>query len=217
MLQAGSEHAGASRYEDQHKTAIASAMRDGSEILLRVCGAIEEGRLNRAAEVLDSEFPFLPLTANSRRYSRIQLMGVFIRDGFIDRYSGQRLIFPGTLRLLSHLLPAQFPFHTNWKTDSCHFAFYELFPTIDHVVPVSRGGQDAAHNWVCSSMLRNAAKANFTIEELGWKLYPPGDPQAWDGMTAWFLRQYRNQKDFHAVEYFRQWAEAAMKAHPAAL
>jgi len=70
------------------------------------------------------------------KYDRMQLW-----DGFIDRYSGQRLVFPGALRLLSHLLPAQFPFHTNWKTDSCHLAFYELFPTIDHVVPISRGGR----------------------------------------------------------------------------
>jgi hypothetical protein len=192
-------------------------MRDGAGILSRVCGAIDEGQLDRAAKVLDSEFPFQPLTASSRRYSPIQLMGVFVRDGFIDRYSGQRLVFPGTLRLLSHLFPVQFPFHTNWKTDSWHFAFYELFPTIDHVVPVSRGGQDAAHNWVCTSMLRNAAKANFTIEELGWQLYLPGDPAAWDGMTTWFLRQYRNREDFRAVEYLRRWAAAAMTAYPAAL
>jgi hypothetical protein len=59
----------------------------------------------------------------------------------------------------------------NWKTDSCHFAFYELFPTIDHVVPISRGGEDEARNRVCTSMLRNAAKANFTIEELGWRMH----------------------------------------------
>jgi hypothetical protein len=189
-------------------------MRDGATILSRVCEAIDEGQPARAAEVLVSELPFQPLTADSRRYSPSQLMTVFLRDGFIDRYSGQRLIFPGALRLLSHLLPVQFPFHTNWKTDSCHFAFYELFPTIDHVVPMSRGGENEARNWVCTSMLRNAAKANFTIEELGWRMHPPGDLAAWDGLTVWFLRQYRERQEVHEIGYLRRWAVVAAAAFP---
>ena len=188
-------------------------MRDGAIILSRVCEAIGEGQPIRAAELLDSELPFQPLTANLRRYSPIQLMTLFVRDGFIDRYSGQRLVFPGALRLLSHLLPAQFPFHTNWKTNSCQLAFYELFPTIDHLVPISRGGEDEAHNWVCTSMLKNAAKANFTIEELGWRLHPIGNLEAWDGLTVWFLRQYRERQESHAIGYLRRWATVAPTAH----
>ncbi len=174
-------------------------MKDGAIILSRVCKAIDEGQPIRAAELLDSELPFQPLTANLRRYSPIQ--------------SRQRLVFPGALRLLSHLLPAQFPFHTNWKTDSCHLAFYELFPTIDHVVPISRGGEDEAHNWVCTSMLKNAAKANFTIEELGWRLHPIGNLEAWDGLTVWFLRQYRERQESHAIGCLRRWATVAATAH----
>ena len=115
-----------------------------------------------------SEYPFTPPTNAWRKYSAGQYMEVFVRDGFIDRYSGRRLVFPGTLRLLSLLLLQEFPFHPNWKTDACHFAFWELFPTIDVIVPVSRGGLDREDNWVSTSMLLNAAKANFTLEELGW-------------------------------------------------
>jgi hypothetical protein len=106
-------------------------------------------------------------------------MLVFARDGFIDRYSGRRLVFPGTLRLPSRILPLEFLFHNNWKTDACHFAFYELFPTIDHLVPVSRGGADNESNWVSTSMIRNAAKSNFTVEELGWQTAPPGSLREW--------------------------------------
>lgn len=189
-------------------------MRDVARILSRVCEAIDEGQPTRAAEVLVSELPFQPLMTDSRRYSPSQLMTVFLRDGFVDRYSDQRLVFPGALRLLSHLLPTQFPFHTNWKTNSCHFAFYELFPTIDHVIPISRGGADEAQNWVCTSMLRNAANANFTIEELGWQMHPPGDLEAWDGLTVWFLRQYRERHEFHAIGYLRRWGTVAAMAFP---
>jgi hypothetical protein len=78
----------------------------------------------------------------------------------VDRYSGLPLVFPGVLRLLSRLLPQEFPFHPNWKMAETHPAYWELFPTIDHVLPVSRGGVDSDVNWVTTSMLRNAAKAN---------------------------------------------------------
>jgi hypothetical protein len=138
-------------------------------------------------------------------------MRVFARDGFVDRYTGQRLVFPGTLRLLSRLFPIEFPFHKNWKTDLCHFAFYELFPTVDHLVPVSRGGADCEDNLVSTSMVRNAAKANFTIEELGWCLLPSGDLDQWDGLTRWFLRQIEDQSDLMESSYLRIWGEAAKR------
>lgn len=83
-------------------------------------------------------------------------MQSFVRDGFIDRYSGRHLVFPGTLRVLSTLFPEDFPFHPNWKTQFTHPAFWELFPTIDHIVPVARGGLDVPENWVTTSQLRNS-------------------------------------------------------------
>ncbi len=112
-----------------------------------------------------------------------------MRDGFIDRYTGQRLIFPGVLRVLSLLLPRDFPFHPHWRTTETHPAFWELSPTLDHVVPIAFGGADDESNLVTTSMLRNSAKANWTLEELGWKLYPAGRYEDWDGLTAWF-REY---------------------------
>jgi len=62
---------------------------------------------------------------------------IFARDGFIDRYRGSRLIFPPVLRLLSLYLPKEFPYHKNGKMTEGHMAYWELFPTVDHVVPSS--------------------------------------------------------------------------------
>jgi hypothetical protein len=182
-----------------------------ASIVADVCISIERGGHADAAALLVAEYPFTPLANVGRRYTPVQSMRVFARDGFIDRYSGERLVFPGTLRLLSIMMPAEFPFHTNWKTDACHFAFYELFPTIDHHVPVSRGGADSEANWVSTSMLRNAAKANFTIQELGWHLLPPADLREWDGLTGWFIRQYEGRDDLRASVYLRGWAAAAKR------
>ena len=177
--------------------------------IAEVCAALASDRLDHAASIVRRDYPFTPLANAARRCSDRQAMRLFVRDGFIDRYTGRRLVFPGALRLLSHLLPTEFPFHPNWKSDVCHFAFYELFPTIDHIVPVSRGGADDASNWVTTSMLRNAAKANFTLEELGWNIFPPGALARWDGMTSWFLAWMDRNSATDIPDYLRRWAVAA--------
>ena len=186
-------------------------MRDGTDILEGVCEAVEAGQPEQAAATLADQYPFQPFTNAGRRYTATQSTRVFMRDGFIDRYTGKRLVFPGTLRLLSQMFPTEFPFHNNWRTDACHFAFYELFPTIDHVHPVSRGGADQADNLVSTSMLKNAAKANFTLKELGWQLFPPGNLALWDGLTGWFVRQAAQVPVDAMSPYLRRWADAAMR------
>jgi hypothetical protein len=183
-----------------------------SSILVEVCSMLQAGMREEAAVTLRSRYPFSPLTATSRRYTPTQCMRVFVRDGFIDRYSGRRLVFPGTLRLLTKLLPIEFPFQSNWKTDACHFAFYELFPTIDHRIPVSRGGADDEANWVTTSMLLNSAKANFTLEDLGWKLHAPGEYKEWDGLVSWFLTWIDKDPSLLSDAYFRRWHAAAVSS-----
>ena len=174
--------------------------------LVDVCDALTRGRLDDAAAILRSQYPFTP---PGRKYGARQSMAIFVRDGFIDRYSGKRLMFPGTMRLLSHLLPNEFPFHPHWKTEACHFAYWELTPTIDHLVPVSRAGADDKTNWVTTSMLRNSAKGNFTIEELGWTLTPGGDARDWDGLTAWFMRELTANPSLLKLPYIQEWHTAA--------
>jgi hypothetical protein len=136
-------------------------------------------------------------------------MEVFLRDGFLDRYTGSRLIFPATLRMLSQLLPEEFPAHPNWKMSESHIVFWELFPTIDHIIPVSRGGKDEPSNWVCTSMLKNQAKSHWTLEELGWVLYEPGDLKDWDGLTQWFLDYVDIHKEVLDNAYLKRWNNAA--------
>jgi hypothetical protein len=88
---------------------------------------------------------------------------VFLRDGFIDRYAGDKLLFPGIFRILKLELPHAFPYYLKWKMNETHIVYWELFPTIDHIFPIARGGQDL-------SMLRNSAISNWTLEEMGWPL-----------------------------------------------
>lgn len=133
-----------------------------------------------------------------------------MRDGFIDRYSGNQLLFPPVLRVLSSVLPAEFPFHRNWKMSETHQSYWELFPTLDHIVPVARGGADREDNIVSTSMLRNSAKSNWTLEELGWSLHPPGDIKKWDGLLAWFMEYIDKNPQKTEEKYIARWRRAVL-------
>jgi hypothetical protein len=94
----------------------------------------------------------------------------------------------------------------------CHIAYWELYPTIDHRCPIARGGEDADTNWVTTSMLRNSAKANWTMEELGWKIFPEGDHLEWDGLTKIFLQYVEPHPEILADRDAKIWCAAARKA-----
>lgn len=187
-------------------------MAGKSEIIKNICDAFADGDLSGASRIARDEIPFEPIVPQERSCTDAQAVKLFVRDGFIDRYSGERLVFPGVLRLISILLPAEFPYHPNWKMTDCHGLYWELSPTVDHVVPVSRGGADEQSNWVCTSMLRNAAKANWTLQELGWEVLPPGDYGEWDGMLGWFMRHIQSNETLLAENSLRKWHGAAGKA-----
>ena len=176
--------------------------------VIAVCEALK-WNVAHARETLSKLYPLTHQASSTRKYTPVQCMRIFLRDGFIDRYSGKRLVFPGTLRVLSILLPGEFPYHPNWRVEVTHPAFWELFPTIDHVVPVSRGGLDEQSNWVTTSQLMNAVKANWSLDQLGWRLLDPTQSDAWDGLTRWCLEFVRSREELTTNDYVRKWVRAA--------
>jgi hypothetical protein len=82
-------------------------------VLVDVCAALSGNQPEEAAAILRERYPFVPLVKAGRRYSMGQMLRVFVRDGFVDRYSGTRLVCIAALRLISMRLPSQFPFQTN--------------------------------------------------------------------------------------------------------
>lgn len=183
-----------------------------STTIAGVCSAIRRGDYDQATSLLKRDYPFAPDPITQREYGAIESTRVFIRDGFIDRYTGERLIFPPVLRVLSAELPTEFPFHPNWKTDVTHPAFWEVGATVDHLVPVSRGGADDESNWVSTSMARNSAKMNWTVAELGWTLHPAGKFSEWDGLLGWFLDRTKERPALLTGASVRRWHRAARAA-----
>ena len=102
-----------------------------------------------------------------------------------------------------------------------HPAFWELGATIDHLIPVTQGGKNDESNLVTTSMARNAAKLNYTIEQLGWTLRERGDFEEWDGLLRWFL-QYpainpRLLENELIHRWYQPWRRAATLAATAAI
>lgn len=180
-----------------------------AQIIQNACQCLAENNPDKARDIITIEYPFVPKVSAGRNYSPEFMTKVFVRDGFLDRYKGTCLIFPPVLRLLSRYMPDEFPYHKNWKIDATHPAYWELFPTIDHVVPVARGGVDDESNWVSCSMLTNSAKAAWTLDELRWHLQPAGDIAQWDGMMGWFVEQVEQQPELlyqgETAAYLKRW------------
>jgi hypothetical protein len=181
------------------------------EIISRAFIALVEGKLEVAKRIVKIEYHYNILKLNNRNYNEHQSTKLFVRDGFIDRYSGKRLIFPPILRIFSILMPEIFPFQKNWKMSDCHIAYWQLFPTVDHIIPVTRGGEDIENNCVTTSMLKNSAKSNWLLEELGWELYPQGELKDWDGLIHLFMEYSEKHPDILKVPYIYRWHKAAIK------
>lgn len=186
-----------------------------ADVLSDVCAALTVGNSPSARAIIRDKYPFKPVAKSVRRYSVSQSLKVFMDDGFIDRYTGTRLINPGVLRLLHVLLGDDFPAHSHGKLSETHLAFWELFPTVDHRDPVSRGGIDDPSNWVTASMLSNQAKDQWTLDDLGWTLHPPGDPKDWDGKSQWLIDYLAENPTALATKaaephcgYIRRWLTA---------
>ena len=153
----------------------------------QTCTALTAGDIEQAKYIIRTKYPHVKPLKKRKAFTKKEQVALFMRDGFIDRYSGERLIFPGVLCVLSATLPDVFPCHANWKTDETHQAWWDLFPSIDHIIPLAFGGTNDDDNLVCTSMKRNMAKSTSTLEEIGWTLNPPGKLEDWDGLFGWFM------------------------------
>jgi hypothetical protein len=176
-----------------------------ANLINSLCQLVKSGDHASGANLINQQYPFQKIEYVKRSYTKADMLRVFMKDGFIDRYSGQKLIFPPVLRILSINYPKEFPFHSNWKMSECHPAYWDLLPTIDHIVPITKGGDNMKDNLVSTSMMRNSAKANFTLEELGWMLYPPGKIDDWDGQLKWFMDFVKEQPEYLKVPYIKEW------------
>ena len=97
---------------------------DRATAIQETCAALAEHGVPDAAAVIARAYPFTPVPPVKRVVRERDAVAVFVSDGFIDRYSGQRLVFPGVLSLLSQVMPDAFPYHPHWRVSMTHPAFW---------------------------------------------------------------------------------------------
>ena len=174
--------------------------------------SVTNGDIESSKRIIREEYPFIPFQPDKRSYTMTEKMKIFIRDGFIDRYSGDKLVNPGVLKIITFYCPAEFPYHPHGKMTEGHVAYWELFPTIDHVIPIARGGKDTIENWVTTSMLHNQVKNNWTLEQLNWTLHSPSEIKDWDGLTAAFIEFVSQHTELLQDKYISSWFRASRSA-----
>ncbi|PVY23347.1 hypothetical protein C7458_12713, partial [Williamsia muralis] len=75
----------------------------------------------------------------------------------------------------------------------------------------TRVGNFSERYWGISMSAVNSAKAQWTLEELGWSLVPPGDLAAWDGLTEWFVSYLTAHPALQREnKYLQQWFTATV-------
>jgi hypothetical protein len=138
---------------------------DAIGIIIATCDRILSNEITKAQEIIEKDYKHHFIKYATRSMSNFEKLKIFLRDGFIDRYTGKKLIFPNVLRIMSEELGGDvFPYHPNWEMSKCHVAYWEYFPTYDHIIPIARGGKDISDNIVTTSQMSNSAKSNFLIE-----------------------------------------------------
>ena len=179
--------------------------KDKSAVISDIAAKLLENNKSAAETIIREEYPHTYFEIDKRTYTLEQKMNQFIKDGFIDRYTGQKLLNPGMLKVISHYFPKEFPYHPHWKMTDTHMAYWELIPTLDHVYPIAKGGVDDDENWVTTSMKNNSIKSNYTIDEIHWKLHPKGNVADWDGLTSVFFMLVEKDKELLNDAYIRNW------------
>jgi 5-methylcytosine-specific restriction endonuclease McrA len=119
----------------------------------------------------------------TRSPSRSVIGAVYRRDRFTCVYCARRTVVLPVLGLVSELLPAEFPWHPNWRRDVAHRFYWDLSTTLEHVEAVSTGGDwQAERNLVTACARCQYQKGNRSVADLGWQIRRT--TASWDGLTA---------------------------------
>jgi hypothetical protein len=112
-------------------------------LIKMICELLLNDKKQDCIDFAEENYPFIGSKPQKRQYSKYQMCKVFLRDGFIDRYSGDKLLFPGLIKILTVEFPDIFKYHKNWKISDTHMIYWDLCPTIDHLIQLDYNFYDS--------------------------------------------------------------------------
>jgi hypothetical protein len=136
----------------------------------------------------------------------------FRKDHYHCSYTGIKLINHPLIELLSYILPEHFPYNnpphgSDAGIKNTHLLVWVLWPSVDHILPVSRGGLNHPENYTTSNSKFNMFKNNFRNEELGLQCREPED-KTWNGLEEEYhqlFTKYRHLIPQGRHEKFEAW------------
>lgn len=87
-------------------------MDEKLEVIKQAGELLLQNSKDAALKLINCNYKFTHQSVEKRNYSG-QRMKIFARDGFIDRYSGKKLVNPGILKILSAYFPEDFPYEAH--------------------------------------------------------------------------------------------------------
>ena len=125
------------------------------------------------------------IRAKLRMPSPAEMLSIYTRDGWRCRYCGCRVIYARSRDVWRKAFPNEIPWPS---TGPMHGGFFALTASADHVVPHSKGGDNAPENLVTACWPCNFGMEGDTLEELGLsdpRLRPPRYGfMGWPGAAA---------------------------------
>jgi 5-methylcytosine-specific restriction endonuclease McrA len=118
--------------------------------------------------------------------SKARQAGVFQRDGFYCRYCGRSVVALPVMNAVSAIYPTIYRLHPHWKASETDVSFWIDMASVDHVMPLTRSGDNTALNLVTACWRCNELKGNATIRELGWSLTEATE-SSWGGLSSKLL------------------------------
>jgi len=109
---------------------------------------------------------------------------IFQRDGWRCRYCGTRVIS----RAARKVFILNFPVETHWVSSykyGGHSALLSQGVSLDHIRPISRGGDNEPDNFVTACGTCQFGRNQWTLEEVGFTNPKDRPPvvDGWDGLT----------------------------------
>ena len=184
-----------------------------SDIIIKACAAVEKGKIEKAKEIISTNYPYSNFKNNLPETTVSRNLKVFMRDGFIDRYTGEKVILPVALSLLSFIIPDVFPLQKNWKYEGTHQAFYTIRAAVDKVNPADDYDKDLS-TLVTTSYSNKIAKSNANLSDIGWKLLSLEEieKKRWDGLSGWFMKYLEEHPKFiNRDPKIKEWYENLLK------
>lgn len=141
-------------------------------------------RLKAAAGV--KRVTSLPVAQRTKRGSLTYKIktATFEHDQYTCRFCGTRTIDLEVLKALSRIFPAELPYDSAWKHGRSSLVYWTHSTSLEHVIPIARGGLDRPDNYATTCYACNDARGDLLLVEIGWRKRP-ASREPWDGLRRY--------------------------------